>query len=132
LDLLKGTELELHRSPTTDNDERDIITRVMSRIGSIEDDARMCIVGRNIWSVKNRLWAGIIPLSEQRWKEKGLDQPDNFDTAAQYLSAVVAVFEYLNRPKVQENIRDTLNLISQHWGEFETIVNAERGRANPM
>ncbi|KAL4757619.1 uncharacterized protein BDW70DRAFT_143054 [Aspergillus foveolatus] len=132
LELLKDTELELlHRSPTTDNDERDIITRVMSRIGSIEDEARMCIVGRNIWSVKNRIWAGIIPLSEQRWKEKGLDQPDNFDTAAQYLSAVVAVFEYLNRPKVQENIRDTFNLISQHWGEFETIVNAERGEGQP-
>ncbi|KAL4754407.1 hypothetical protein BDW72DRAFT_166808 [Aspergillus terricola var. indicus] len=132
LELLKGTELPLLRkSPTTDNDERDIITRVMSRIGSVEDDARMCIVGRNIWSVKNRLWAGMIPLSEQRWKEKGLDQPDNFDTAAQYLSAVVAVFEYLNRPKVQENIRDTFNLISQHLGEFETIVNAEREEGQP-
>ncbi|KAL4977569.1 hypothetical protein BDW66DRAFT_158689 [Aspergillus desertorum] len=77
-------------SPTTDDDERDIITRVMSRIGSLEDDARMCV---------------------QRWKEKGLDQPDNFDTAAQYLSAVVA-----------DNMRDTFNLISQHWGEFETML----------
>ncbi|KAL4819598.1 hypothetical protein BDW67DRAFT_193921 [Aspergillus spinulosporus] len=132
LELLKGTKLELlHRSPTTDNDERDIITRVMSRIGLTEDDARMCIFGRNIWSVKNRLWAGIIPLSEQRWKEKGLDQPNNFDIAAQHLSAVVAVFEYLNRPKVQENIRDTFNLISQHLGEFETIVNAEREEDRP-
>ncbi|KAL4994658.1 hypothetical protein BDV10DRAFT_176279, partial [Aspergillus recurvatus] len=127
LELLKDTDLPLlHKSPTTDDDERDIITRVMSRIGSLEDDTRMCIVGRNIWSVKNRLWAGMIPLSEQRWKEKGLDQPDNFDTAAQYLSAVVAVFEYLNRPKVQDNMRDTFNLISQHWGELETMINAER------
>ncbi|KAL4986534.1 hypothetical protein BDW68DRAFT_188748 [Aspergillus falconensis] len=132
LELLKGTELPLlHKSPTTDADERDIITRVMSRIGSLEDDARMCIVGRNIWSVKNRLWAGMIPLSEQRWKEKGLDQPDNFDTAAQYLSAVVAAFQYLNRPKVQDNMRDTFNLISQHWGEFETMANAEREEGQP-
>ncbi|RDW78961.1 uncharacterized protein DSM5745_05813 [Aspergillus mulundensis] len=127
LELLKGKELSLlEQKPETDESPFHFMDRIMSRIGSLEDDARMCVVGRNIWSVKNRLWAGMIPLSEQRWKEKGLDRPDNFDIAAQYLSAVVAVFEYLNRPRVQDNMRDTFNLISQHWGEFEAFVNSRR------
>ncbi|KAL4902917.1 hypothetical protein BDW74DRAFT_54542 [Aspergillus multicolor] len=127
LELLKGAELSLlDEIPETDNNALNFMDRVMSRIGSLEDEARMTIVGRNIWSVKNRAWAGIIPLSEERWAEKGLSHPDNFDTAAQYLSSVLSAFEYLNRPRVQDNMRDTFNLISLHWGEFETYVNARR------
>ncbi|KAL4807914.1 hypothetical protein BDV18DRAFT_109861 [Aspergillus unguis] len=98
----------------------------MSRIGSTEDEKRMTLVGRNIWSVKNRVWAGIVPMSEQRWAEKGLDRPSNFDLATQYLSAVVAGFEYLNQPQVVRNMRETFNLISEHWGQYEMMVNAAR------
>ncbi|KAL4925972.1 uncharacterized protein BDV17DRAFT_283583 [Aspergillus undulatus] len=101
----------------------------MSRIGSHGVDAtRMAVIGRHIWSFKNRAWSGMIPLSEQRWKEKRLDAPENFDTAAQYLSAVIAAFDYLNRPQVQSNMRETFNLISELWGEFEDLVNAERAK----
>ncbi|RHZ62027.1 uncharacterized protein CDV56_108605 [Aspergillus thermomutatus] len=117
----------LHTSPDPAADETVIIDRVMSRIGSEQDGDRLCLVGKNIHSLKSRLWEGIIPFCEQRWKEKGLDRKDNFDVACQHLSAVCAAFEYLNQPKVMENMRDTFNLIWEHWRELEVMVNRQRG-----
>ncbi|KAL2847605.1 hypothetical protein BJX68DRAFT_239393 [Aspergillus pseudodeflectus] len=126
LELLKESDMELlHSSPETDDDPRPIIARVTARIGSFEDSGRLCMVGKNIHAVKSRAWAGIVPLSEQRWKEKGLDKPENFDLAAQHLSSVIAAFEYLNTPKIMENMRDTFNLIAAHWGEFDSMIHAQ-------
>ncbi|KAL4862523.1 hypothetical protein BDV12DRAFT_178725 [Aspergillus spectabilis] len=126
LELLRESDMELlHSSPETDDDPRPIIARVTARIGSFEDCGRLCMVGKNICAVKSRAWAGIVPLSEQRWKEKGLDKPENFDLATQHLSSVIAAFEYLNTPKVMENMRDTFNLISAHWGELDSMIHAQ-------
>ncbi|KAL2839647.1 hypothetical protein BJY01DRAFT_27341 [Aspergillus pseudoustus] len=127
LQLITPEDISLVQgSPADDNDPRDIEERVMSRIGSLEDGERLCLLGKNIHAIKNRAWAGIIPLSEQRWREKGLDRDENFDLATQYLSAVIAAFEYLNEPRVMKNMRDTFNLISEHWGQFERMIHARR------
>ncbi|KKK13237.1 hypothetical protein ARAM_000572 [Aspergillus rambellii] len=117
----------LHASPEGDEDGRPISERVMSRVGSVEDSDRLClVVGKNIQSMKNRTCEGIIPLSEQRWKEKGLDQEDHFDIACQSLSAVVAAWEYLNQPRVAKNMRDTFHLLWGHWEELEVMINRQR------
>ncbi|GFG17208.1 hypothetical protein IFM5058_08355 [Aspergillus udagawae] len=128
-DLVRLTPDEIslmQTSPDPDADQTVIIDRVMTRIGSMQDGDRLCCVGKNIHSLKNRLWEGIVPLCEQRWKEKGLDKKDNFDVACQHLSAVCAAFEYLNQPKVMKNMRDTFNLIWEHWRELEVMVNRQR------
>ncbi|KAL4862855.1 hypothetical protein BDV12DRAFT_202673 [Aspergillus spectabilis] len=101
-------------------------TGIMMRIGSHEDDARLCIVGKNIHSFKSRLWEGLPPLSATRWAEKSLDQPENFDIACEYLTAAIAAFEYLGIPQVRSNLRDTFNLISGHLQEAEGALNARR------
>ncbi|PTU24611.1 hypothetical protein P175DRAFT_0528108 [Aspergillus ochraceoroseus IBT 24754] len=117
----------LHASPEGDEDGRPISERVMSRVGSVEDSDRLClVVGKNIQSMKNRTCEGIIPLSEQRWKEKGLDQEDHFDIACQSRSAVVAAWEYLNQPRVAKNMRDTFHLLWGHWEELEVMINRQR------
>ncbi|KAF5856440.1 hypothetical protein ETB97_007332 [Aspergillus alliaceus] len=77
-------------------------------------------------SLGARLWEGNIPLSEQRWREKELNHPANFELACQYLSSVVATFEYLNKPHVAKNFRDTFNLIYDHWEGFDAIANQKR------
>ncbi|KAL5341083.1 hypothetical protein BJX70DRAFT_396139 [Aspergillus crustosus] len=102
------------------------IERMQGCIVSEPDGARLCDVTKNIQSMKNRLYAGIAPLSEQRWVEKELDRPANFDLAAQYLSAVIAVFEYLNQGPVVKSMRGTFNLISDILGEVDTIINNAR------
>ncbi|KAL4882721.1 hypothetical protein BJY04DRAFT_186751 [Aspergillus karnatakaensis] len=107
--------------------------RIQACIVSDPDGSRLCDVPKNLHALKNRLFSGIVPLSEQRWKEKGLDQSKNFDVAAQYLSAVVATFEYLNQPRVAQNMRETFNLISEILGEVQTVVNGfRRGRGETL
>lgn len=100
----------------------------MNRIGSWEDGGRLVPLGKNIQSVKYRLWDGLVPLSDQRWEEKGLNQPENFDTACQHLTSVIAVFEYFNHPTVARNLRDTSNLIWEHWKELDAVNNERRAQ----
>jgi hypothetical protein len=107
-----------------------LIEDIMMRIGSFEDEARLCLVGKNIHSFKNRLWEGLPPLSILSWAEKGLDRPENFNIACEYLSATIAAFEYLNGvPQIRTNLRDTFNLIYGHLQEAETALNARRRMA---
>jgi hypothetical protein len=108
------------------SDGESIMNRVMNRIGSVEDNSRLCLVGKNIHSLKSRLWEGIVPLSDQRWHEKGLHLSENFDIACQHLSAVVAVFEYLNNGQVRYDLRRTFNLIYEHWESLDTVLNEKR------
>ncbi|OQE40994.1 hypothetical protein PENCOP_c005G07987 [Penicillium coprophilum] len=103
-----------------------IMTSIMDRIGSIRDPGRLCKVGHNIASLKTRLWEGIIPLSDQLWQEKGLDGPEHFDFACQHLTAVIAVFQYLNEPTVRLYLRDTFNYIYDHWTALDTVLNKRR------
>ncbi|KAL2807844.1 hypothetical protein BJX63DRAFT_57568 [Aspergillus granulosus] len=124
LELMKVTDMELlYSSPSSD--PRPIMARVMDCVSSLGDSDRLCLVGKNIHAIKNRAWAGIIPLSDQQWKAKELDKLENFDIAMQHISAVITAFEYLNTPKVMENMRDTFNRISVHWGEFDQIIHAQ-------
>ncbi|OQD63519.1 hypothetical protein PENPOL_c009G05061 [Penicillium polonicum] len=109
-----------------DSNGEPIMTSVMARIGSERDFTRLCMVGKNIQSLKSRLWEGIIPLSDQVWQEKGLDRPEHFDFACQHLSAVVAVFQYLNEPTVRLYLRDTFNYIYDHWTELDAVLNKRR------
>ncbi|KAJ5511936.1 hypothetical protein N7453_004039 [Penicillium expansum] len=109
-----------------DSDGEPIMTSVMARIGSERDFTRLCMVGKNIQSLKSRLWEGIIPLSDQIWQEKGLDRPEHFDLACQHLTAVIAVFQYLNEPTVRLYLRDTFNYIYEHWTALDAVLNKLR------
>jgi hypothetical protein len=102
------------------------IDSVMKRIGSTEDSARLVIVDKSIQAMKSRLWEGIIPISDTRWRQKQLDQEENFDEACQHLSATVSAFNYLNQPDIQQKLRDTFNLISAELTGFESALNAVR------
>ena len=92
----------------------------------MEDSDRLMLVGKNIHALKSRLWEGILPMSDTRWRLKELDKAENFGIAIEHLSAVVAVFEYLNSPVVMGNLRETFNLISKHLSDFDAAVNALR------
>jgi hypothetical protein len=108
------------------SDGHSILTRVMARIGSDQDEGRLCMIGKNIQFLKTRLWEGVIPMTQQRWQEKQLDKPDYFDFACQHLTAVVAAFQYLNTPTVRNYLRSTSNLIYDHWTQLDTLLNRAR------
>jgi hypothetical protein len=104
------------------------VESVMKRIGSEEDSSRLVLVEKSIQAMKSRLWEGIVPLSETRWRQKRLDEDENFDEACQHLSAAVSTFGYLNQPDVQHNLRETFNLIFAEFKTFEEALNASRSK----
>lgn len=118
----------LQESYPLGSDGPSIMERVMSRIGSEEDSERLEIIGKNIKTMKSRLWEGIAPLSEQRWREKGLHLDENFDYAIQHITAVLAAFQYLNAPETRVKIRDTFNLIHAHWTDLDVELNQQRAQ----
>ncbi|KAL3479237.1 hypothetical protein BJX99DRAFT_86635 [Aspergillus californicus] len=125
LDTLLDDEVDFFQGSESNES---VMGKIMVSLGSEEDSSRLTMVGKNIHSLKSRLWEGITPLSDQRWEEEGLHLDENFDQACQHLSAAVAVFEYLNAAEVQESLRETFNLIYAHWEGLDAEINRKRRR----
>lgn len=108
------------------SDGSSIPSKVFRRLGGEDYTINTGLVGHNVKSLKARLWEGIVPLSEQRWREKGLHLPDNFDYAIQHLTAVLMVFEHLNHPRKRIALRDAFNSIHGMWAELDVELNGQR------
>ncbi|KPM42938.1 hypothetical protein AK830_g3638 [Neonectria ditissima] len=114
-------------APAPYNDiRRSAMDTMMVRIGSFEDSARLLSISKELHTMKSRIWEGIMPLSERRWRDLKLDEPDNLDAACQYMAAVTRVFHYLNYPKVKKALRETFNLISDEARTYGDAMNARR------
>lgn len=105
---------------------------MMKRILSPQDSSGLCQIGQNIHSVKSRLGSGFVPVSISRWHEKDLNNPDHFAIAHEYLTSVITVFEYLNIPQIQTNMRDTFNGISDDLRGMQDALNARRKAQNEL
>jgi hypothetical protein len=105
------------------------VQKAIKRITDAEEVTGLCLVGQNIQFIKNRLWGGLAPVPASRWHEKDLNNPDHFAIAQEYLTSVIAVFEYLNNPQIRSNMRDTFNKISGDFGEMQEALNAQRKAA---
>ncbi|KAJ5160056.1 uncharacterized protein N7482_007060 [Penicillium canariense] len=102
------------------------VQKAMERITGPEDLSGLCHVGSNIHFLKSRLWGGLAPVPASRWHEKDLNNPAHFTIALEYLTSVIAVFEYLNIPQIRTNMCDTFNKISGDFGEMQDALNARR------
>lgn len=98
--------------------------RVSIRVGSNDDTTGLQIVEKNIHAMKVRLWEGIVPISQNRWRLQGLNDPENFDLACQHLNLVIDTFAYLNVEDVQTALRNVFNNIAKEWKDFEDASNA--------
>ncbi|KAL2828354.1 hypothetical protein BJY01DRAFT_228499, partial [Aspergillus pseudoustus] len=106
-------------------------TRMFLHTTSHGNADRVSLVGKNIHSFKTHLMEGLVPLSETQWTEKDLNNPDRLEAACEYLTGVTAVFEYLSISKVENNLRDTFNLISDDLQELGAALNARRKIHSP-
>ena len=102
--------------------------KIMGRIGSEEDFTRLVILEQSVAHMKSKLWEGITPISDGRWRALGLDDPKRHTVACDHIGLVISVFDYLNSPEISKNLRDTFNLISEHLSEFDVILNKQRER----
>jgi hypothetical protein len=73
-----------------------------------------------------QLWFGIAPVSDARWKAKGLDEEGSFEEALAIVQAVVDVFDDLRSPEVQGQIRHIFNKVLAEINVFQNACNAVR------
>ncbi|KAJ6440997.1 BUD22 domain-containing protein [Purpureocillium lavendulum] len=111
--------------PPFDASDDLLVTQVMIRIGSFEDPDRLVSISKELHAMKSRIWEGIMPISERRWQDLRLDDPDNFHEACQYIASVTNVFHYFNLPPIKAALRQTYNLIWDHLDNFEKALNAK-------
>ncbi|KAJ4286205.1 hypothetical protein N0V88_008107 [Collariella sp. IMI 366227] len=72
---------------------------------------------------RQRLWAGMVPLSDRRWAEKKLDMPENIDLAAEYLLKTCDMVHF-SLPEISDNARRTYNKIYDALVHFDTVLDA--------
>ncbi|KAM5462581.1 hypothetical protein MauCBS54593_007937 [Microsporum audouinii] len=116
-------------APDPYNLSEDLMSQISLRIGSAEDFSRLEVVAYNVHSWKSTFWDDMVPISPTQWQAKGLDKPENFGLACEYLSAAIAVFEYLNVEKIQKNLKETYNLLYDDFSYFDKAINSQRSSA---
>lgn len=84
---------------------------------------RQITASQELITWKRRIMAGIMPISERRWAELGLDDADNFHEACKYICSVIDVFHYLNIPGVKRILRESFNYV---WESIDTFDKALR------
>ncbi|KAJ5678854.1 hypothetical protein N7462_007098 [Penicillium macrosclerotiorum] len=133
LSLLTPDELQLFTAPRAhwapapfNQDAPPAIENIMQQILNPEISNGLCQLGQNIHFVKRRLSEGLAPVSASRWQEKDLNNPDHFAVAHEYLTSVLAVFEYLNFPQNRVKMRDTFNNVSKELQIMQDALNARR------
>ncbi|KAH8650991.1 hypothetical protein BX600DRAFT_472889 [Xylariales sp. PMI_506] len=112
--------------PSFNRGPQPAIEDIMQAIGSFEDSSRLQCIAKDLHAMKSRLWEGVMPISERRWADKGLSDPQNFSAACQLITSVLNVFQYLNLPPIKAALRDTYNIIWGHLQRFEVAINAKR------
>lgn len=127
--LFSPGEIQLLQTPMSEwapapfNEERRSIgEKIIASIGSYEDPRRLIPISKELMAMKSRVWEGIMPLSERRWLELGLDSPENFGDACQFIASVINVFHYLNIGHIRENLRGAYNQIWEYLGQFDKAL----------
>ncbi|KAM7185685.1 hypothetical protein V8F20_011709 [Naviculisporaceae sp. PSN 640] len=81
---------------------------------------------------KMRAWAGLVPLSERRWKEKGLHQgdsipggpPKNLMKAMDHLDKTMDTFLYWSMERTVDKLRTSYNKAYDHLVKFDNALAA--------
>jgi hypothetical protein len=100
------------------------LDHALTRIGSERDASRLVVVEKGVHAMKSRIWEGIMPLSDNRWEQKYLDEPEHHHLACRYMGLVIEVFAYFQFPPILEGITTTYSLIHGHFKDFDRMFNA--------
>ncbi|KAK0122479.1 hypothetical protein ONS95_010710 [Cadophora gregata] len=103
--------------------------RWMHILGGLDDIVAMAFSGqmfstnveRSFKVVKTKVWLGIVPVTDARWRAKGLDATDNIEEALAIINQVVDVFKHLAKPEVQGDLR---NINIKLWAEIDVFQDA--------
>ncbi|KAK4122005.1 hypothetical protein N657DRAFT_647523 [Parathielavia appendiculata] len=72
---------------------------------------------------RQRLWTGMVPLSDRRWAEKKLDSPENIDLAVEYLLKTCDMIHF-SLPVTFTRARQAYNKGYDVFVHFDTVLDA--------
>ncbi|CZT11376.1 uncharacterized protein RAG0_15549 [Rhynchosporium agropyri] len=78
-------------------------------------------VERSFKAMKTRVWLGLVPITDARWKAKDLDATENIEEALAIIQQVVDVFKHLAKPAIQGDLR---NINNKLWAEIDVFQDA--------
>lgn len=73
-----------------------------------------------------QVWLGIAPVSEARWRAKGLDAIENIEEALAIIQQVIDVWIHLAKPEIQGDLRHINNKVWAEIDVFQDGCNAVR------
>lgn len=76
--------------------------------------------------LRARLWAGMVPMSGGRWKEKRLNDPKNFQQFHDLMMDILQIFLFMNNERTQDILRTWFNWLAREYGFFESAINLRR------
>ncbi|KAK3906168.1 hypothetical protein C8A05DRAFT_29953 [Staphylotrichum tortipilum] len=79
---------------------------------------------------RQRLWTGMVPLSDHRWAEKKLDAPENIDLAVEHILKTADMI-YFSLPDTSRRMRQAYNKAYDTFAHFDTVLDAYYARATP-
>jgi hypothetical protein len=83
-------------------------------------------VNARVSDMRARLWEGLVPMSGARWKEKRLDEHQNWQFAFEFLYEIIQTFMWLGDPDVQRGMKDNFNFVSKEMEILQAAINARR------
>ncbi|KAF2016955.1 hypothetical protein BU24DRAFT_407044 [Aaosphaeria arxii CBS 175.79] len=85
-------------------------------------------IERRISNMRARLWEGQIPMTGKRWKEKRLDEFENWQPAFEFLFEIIHTFMWLGDPVTQRGIKENFNFIAQELEILQAALNMRRAQ----
>ncbi|EAQ84462.1 hypothetical protein CHGG_08476 [Chaetomium globosum CBS 148.51] len=79
---------------------------------------------------RQRLWAGMVPLSDRRWADKKLDALQNIDLAAEHLLKVCDMIHF-SMPTPSDRARKAYNQVYDAFTHFDTVLAAHYAATTP-
>lgn len=72
---------------------------------------------------RQRLWTGMVPISDRRWAEKKLDSPENIDLAVEHVLKACDMV-YFSQPATSRTVRRAYNKGYDVFVHFDTVLDA--------
>ncbi|KAF1956792.1 hypothetical protein CC80DRAFT_492288 [Byssothecium circinans] len=76
--------------------------------------------------LKAKMWIGTVPLTQERWLAKKMDDPENYHMLFELIRDILTVFAYLNYHQTLDHTRYCFNWLVDKFVEFEGAANLLR------
>ncbi|KAK2764375.1 hypothetical protein FQN54_009069 [Arachnomyces sp. PD_36] len=96
---------------------------IFNAMGSRSNTDPLIACEEQLNAIKARLWGGISPIADDRWRRERLDSQRHLDGALTWLRNSGAVFSYLEADPVQTRLQGIIGDIRDELVQFQDVYN---------